>query len=232
MNPLISVIIPVFNGQAYLAQALESVLAQTYPDIEVVVVDDGSSDASLQVAAGFAERRLAGRLRLLQQSQRGPGAARNLAIKEARGDLLAFLDCDDTWTPNKLEIQITYLNDNPGVEGVFGFARQFYSPELSPEQRRKIYCPAQPQPGFVVGTLLIWRAAFERIGKFGEQWRVGEFVDWYCRAREQGFSYQLLPELMLMRRLHNHNLGLRERESVDLATILLGSLRRRRQDQA
>jgi glycosyltransferase involved in cell wall biosynthesis len=227
---LVSAIIPVFNGERFLAQAISSVLDQSYGELEVLVVDDGSSDGSFRLASELAARQP--RIRVLGQAHGGPGAARNLGVLQASGDLFAFLDADDLWTPDKLKLQMAHLREHPEVEAVFGLARQFHSPELTPEQAQKIRCPEKAQPGMVAGTLLIRRASFQRVGLFAETWQVGEFVDWYCRAQEAGLRSELLPQLVLLRRLHGQNLGVLQPNHKDFATILLNSLRRRRQSHS
>jgi glycosyltransferase involved in cell wall biosynthesis len=105
--PKVSVVIPNYNYAYYLGHAVESVLSQTYRNLEIVVVDDGSEDASEQVIAGYGER-----VRLIKQKNQGVSAARNTGVRETRGELVAFLDADDLWTPSKLERQVRcYLDD-------------------------------------------------------------------------------------------------------------------------
>src|SRR5688500_924354 len=108
-QPLVSVIIPVYNGARFLRAALESVFAQTYRPIEVIVVDDGSADDSGVIAQSFPE------VRYIRQENQGVAAARNNAIEAARGEFFAFLDQDDLWTPEKLRLQIEHLLDHPEV---------------------------------------------------------------------------------------------------------------------
>src|SRR5947208_1919794 len=98
MSPLVSVVIPVFNRHRYVREAIESVLAQTYPAVEVVVTDDGSTDETPDVLRSFGDR-----IRVITQPNAGIAAARNVAVGAARGSLIALLDSDDRWLPNKLE---------------------------------------------------------------------------------------------------------------------------------
>jgi glycosyltransferase involved in cell wall biosynthesis len=108
-NPSVSVVIPAYNAERFIAEAIQSVLAQTYEVTEIIVVDDGSSDHTCEVAAGFA------RTRVLKQPNGGPGAARNTGIKAASGDWIALLDSDDLWLPRKTEIQLGYITPETGV---------------------------------------------------------------------------------------------------------------------
>lgn len=106
-GPLVSVIIPVYNGQAYVGQALESALCQTYPHIEVLAIDDGSTDGSLGVLEHYAARDP--RMRVFRQQNSGVASARNRCIQESRGELIANLDADDLWQPTKIERQVHRL---------------------------------------------------------------------------------------------------------------------------
>lgn len=191
-KPTISVIIPVYNGERFLAEAIRSVLDQTLPPDEVIVVDDGSTDGSAALAGQVAC------VLVLRQPNRGVGAALNLGISHARGDLLAFLDADDRWVLDKLEQQVEAFRMNPALDMVFGHVRQFHhSQHLAEEQR----------PGVHRGALLIRRHAFVRVGAFAEDPAVNEIVDWYARSRAAGLHSLMLPGVVLERRIHAHNSG-------------------------
>ncbi len=117
VRPRVSVVVPVFNGAAHVSDAIESVLAQTAGDLELIVVDDGSTDDTAAVIAGHADRDL--RIVPLARPHRGLSAARNAGLAVARADLVAFLDADDVWLPRKLEAQIAWLTAHPGCEACF-----------------------------------------------------------------------------------------------------------------
>jgi glycosyltransferase involved in cell wall biosynthesis len=220
-EPLISVVIPVYNCERYLAEAIESVLAQAYRPIEVIVVDDDSTDGSADVA-----RRFAPSVRYCFQPHSGLGAAWNGGVDLARGEFFAFLDADDLWVEDKLALQMAAFDDDPGLDIVFGHVEQFLSPELS---EVKVRYPARIMPGYSAGTMLIRRDAFLRAGPFASIWKVGQFVDWYSRVVEKGLRSLILPGVVMKRRLHTTNMGIRERESrTDYVRILKASLDRRR----
>src|SRR5581483_4919202 len=128
-DPLVSCIVPVFNGERYLADALDSIFAQTYQSIEVIVADDGSSDKSRSVAASYGAR-----VRWMSQATAGPAATRNLGVRAARGDLLAFLDADDLWKPRKLEYQVAQLREHSELQACVTHAQMFWAPELAAEE--------------------------------------------------------------------------------------------------
>ena len=218
--PLVSAVIPAYNAQAYVAQAIESVLAQTYAPVEIVVVDDGSDDGTERVVRGFGPR-----VRLYRQAHGGPGAARNLGVAKSTGPLLAFLDADDLWMPDKLERQVEALQQSSECGMVFGMVQQFQQGGGT----------EPPQPGHFAGTLLVRREAFNKVGPFAEDLHVAEFIDWYARATDLGLTWRLLDQVVLRRRIHGENLGVRERSaSSDYLHVLKDALdrRRRRTDTA
>ena len=208
MNPLISVMIGAYNAAPYLGEAIESVFAQDYEPIELIVVDDGSTDGTADVARSFAE------VQVVQQENGGNGAARNRAVENASGELYAFLDADDRFTPGKLTLQKAALDADPGLDIVFGHVREFLSPELDEETRAGLRPPApEPMPWTAPNLMLVRRASFERVGPFTTAVRVGVTVDWFARAAEAGLRYSILPDVVLERRLHTQNNGLRESAS-------------------
>ena len=224
MNPLVSVMIGVYNAAPYVGEAIESVLAQDYEPIELIVVDDGSTDGSGEVARSFAE------VRVVRQENAGNGAARNRAVEEAQGTLYAFLDADDRFTPGKLNLQKAALDADPTLDMVFGHVREFLSPELDEATRATLRPPApEPMPWTAPNLMLVRRASFERVGPFTAAVRVGVTVDWFARAAEAGLRYAVLPEVVLERRLHTQNNGLRESASrSQYIEVLRQAMERRR----
>jgi glycosyltransferase involved in cell wall biosynthesis len=226
VTPTISVMIGVFNAEPYLGEAISSVLAQDYEPLELIVVDDGSDDGSADVARSFPE------VRYVFQENAGNGAARNRAVEEASGELFAFLDADDRFTPGKLKLQKATLDADPGLDMVFGHVQEFLSPELDEATRQALRPPApEPMPWTAPNLMLIRRESFERVGPFSSTLRVGVTVDWFARASEAGLRYMILPDVVLERRLHTQNNGLRERDSRSqyLQVIRAAMLRRREQ---
>jgi glycosyltransferase involved in cell wall biosynthesis len=224
-EPLISVMIPAFNAAPYLGEAITSALAQTHSRIEVIVVDDGSEDGTLEVARSFGDQ-----VRAIRQQRGGNGAARNAAVSLASGSLFAFLDADDRFTPAKLELQMAALAADPELDMVFGLVREFVSPELSAEVQAGIRPPAAPQPWASPNLMLIRRPAFERVGPFNADLRVGVTVDWYARATEARLRSLVLSEVVLERRLHTQNNGIREQDArSQYIQVLRASIERRRQ---
>ncbi len=224
-RPLVSVIIPVYNGERYLAEAIESVLSQTYRPIEVIVVDDGSTDDSADVAQRYVPP-----VRYYYQSNSGLGATQNKGINLAEGSLFAFLDADDVWVADKLTRQTSDFNANSKLDMVFGHVSQFHCPELDEHLKTKLGHDGEIMPGYSTGTMLIKRDSFFRVGLFETGWQVGDFVDWYAKAIERGLKGFMLPEVVMRRRIHGNNMGIRERKhQTDYVHILKASLDRRRE---
>ena len=221
---MISVILPVHNGELYLAEALESIRANQGFPLEILVIDDGSSDGSASLAQSFPQ------VRYFRQEQAGPGAARHRGLQEARGQWVGFLDADDRWTSDKLAVQMEYLQLRPEVAGVFGAVRQFISPDLSPTEAGQLRCDPAPSRGQLPGSFLMRREVYDLVGPMSSTYQVGEFIDWCMRAQERGCHFADLNQVVLERRLHRSNLGRRQRDSrQDYARIAMAALRRRRQ---
>ena len=221
---LVSVMIGAYNAAPYLGEAIDSVFAQTYRPLELIVVDDGSTDGTGDVALAYGDR-----ITFARQENGGNGAARNTAVGLASGSYFAFLDADDRFTERKLELQMEELRRDPGLDVVFGHVREFVSPELSPELRAGVREPAPVSPWAAPNLMLIRRESFERVGLFSTEHRVGVTVDWFARATEAGLKTLVVPEVVLERRLHTENNGLREsNQRSQYLQVLKASIDRRR----
>jgi glycosyltransferase involved in cell wall biosynthesis len=196
----ISVIIPAFNAALYLAETIESILKQTFPPYEIIIVDDGSTDKTVEVASSYISKGI----KLVQKKHQGISGTRNAGIKQSTGNYLAFLDADDLWNAKKLEKQVALLEKKSSVSGVFVNIQQFISPDLSNNKNRYI-CPATPQAGYSAGALLISRASFLQVGFFSEELKAGEFIEWYLRAKQRNLIFEMLPDVLMYRRIHGNN---------------------------
>ncbi|HEY3305032.1 MAG TPA: glycosyltransferase family A protein [Candidatus Binatia bacterium] len=200
---LISCIVPVFNGERYLRETLDSILAQTYRPLEVIVVDDGSTDGTAAVVTQYGAR-----VRYLSQPNSGPATARNLGLVAALGEFTAFLDADDLWHPEKIARQITRFHKRPEIELCFTGFKNFWMPELAEEESRYQGHPlAGPQSAWSICTLLARRVAFEKFGNFHDGAREFENMTWFLRAVEQGAVIDVLSDLLMYRRLHPNNIS-------------------------
>ncbi|HEX8294533.1 MAG TPA: glycosyltransferase family A protein [Pyrinomonadaceae bacterium] len=223
MTPLVSVIIPVYNCERYLAEAVESVLVQSRSPHEVIVIDDGSRDGSARVAQGFGRS-----VRYRFQENAGTGAARNHGASLARGDMVAFLDADDVWSEDKTARQLAAFEADPSLDIVSGQLEHFHSPELDEDLKRKIYCPPRLMPAALAGAL-IRREFYERVGVFETNLRVGEGLGWWMRAADAGARMLTLPDRVVRRRLHRTNQTVRNRAHLnEYARVIKAALDRRR----
>jgi glycosyltransferase involved in cell wall biosynthesis len=220
---LVSVIVPVFNGERFLRPALESVLAQDYRPFELLVVDDGSSDGSAAIARSFAE------VTYLNQPNAGVAAARNAGLAAARGQFIAFLDQDDQWVAGKLRIQIEYLEAHPEIDFLRGYVCPFLEPGIAPPRWLKPEHLESPFPSLEPGSWLVRRSAFERVGLLDSSFRTGDDSDWFVRARDAGLAMDTLPETLLLKRIHGANLSYEENVTRhEWMRILKESIHRRR----
>jgi glycosyltransferase involved in cell wall biosynthesis len=221
----ISVIIPAFNAERYLAAAIDSVFDQTLQPDEVIVVNDGSTDLTAAVLAGYGDR-----INVIAQPNGGIAVANNRGVAAANGSFLCFLDADDLWVADKLEKQMDWMTRHPETEAVFGHVRQFVSEDLNENDRSRFLCPLDAQAGVMKITMLIRRTAFGRVGTFDEGLRNADFVDWYARALDHGLRTHMLPEVVALRRQHNANLGVvaRDAQRRDNVAVLKRALDRRR----
>jgi glycosyltransferase involved in cell wall biosynthesis len=202
-SPLVSCIVPVFNGEGYLREALDSILAQTYRPMEIIVADDGSTDGTAALVADYG-----GQVRYLFQPNAGTAAACNLGLTAAQGDFVAFLAADDLWHPEKLSRQISRFQARPDLDLCVTHVQNFWIPELQEEAERfRHHRIAQPLPGYVPQTLLARRALFERVGNFNAALRHADATDWFLRAAERGAVMELLRDVLVYRRLHQRNLS-------------------------
>ena len=222
-GPRVSVIVPVYNGAAFLRETLGSVLGQTYAASEVIVVDDGSSDRSDQVVAEFPA------VRYLRKANGGPASARNLGITASSFEFLAFIDQDDLWHPAKLERQLACFEAEPELDLCYTLVDFFWDPALSAEARAYLEHPRTRRvPGYTTPTLLARRAAFDRVGPLDAALWFGDGTDWTMRAMDAGLRSKLLPEVLLYHRMHGANLTRRrERSKREFVKIVRSHLERR-----
>lgn len=200
-DPLISCIVPVFNGERFLAETLDSILGQTYRPLEIIVVDDGSSDATAELAAGYAPR-----VTCLRQDNRGAASAKNRGVAASRGEHIAFLDADDLWLPGKLERQAAWLRERPGFRLCLTRFQNFWMPELAAEAQQHEDGPlGQPLSAWQIGTVLVSRETFDRVGPFPDVSVGNENMLWFLRAAKAGATIEVLPEVLMRRRFHHGN---------------------------
>ena len=198
-SPGISCVIPVYNGAQYLGEAIESILNQTAPALEIIVFDDGSRDGSAEVARSFGSR-----IRYERQDHRGVSAARNNGIRLAKGDLVCLLDADDVFVGRKLEVQGERFRIRPELEFCAALTENFWSPELREDERNHESIMREAWPRHL-STWLFRTSLFRRIGGFDENMPLSQDVDWLVRVTIGKAVCETVPLVLSRRRLHRLN---------------------------
>ena len=204
MNKKVSVIIPTYNRAHFIKSAIDSVLSQTYNDLELIVVDDGSTDETSEILAGYGDK-----FHYIQQNHQERSAARNKGIHFAKGEYIAFLDSDDVWLPDKLARQIPILdNALSNVVLVHGY-KQVVDNTLKPlpgyeKKLRRLYSLAEKgkekyesylmSPCIFTSTVLVRRSALLEIGDYDVTINGREDLDLYLRLLLRGYSFVFIPE--------------------------------------
>jgi glycosyltransferase involved in cell wall biosynthesis len=210
----LTVIMPLHNAAPWVGDAIASVLANADGLLELLVIDDGSTDDGAAIAEGFGPP-----VRVVRQPCRGPAAARNAGIAQARGTVVGFLDADDLWVVGRPDPRRALLDD-PEVDLVMARAQPVAGDPLRPY--------GEPTVGIQVGTWLMRRSVFERHGGMDERLRHAEDVDWLLRLREAGVRLVLSDAVTTHYRLRDGSLT-RDREATrhGLLAVLHASLQRR-----
>lgn len=223
MEPLVSVVIAVYNGEKYLSEAIESVVEQTYPFVEIILVNDGSTDRTEAIAQKYGST-----VRYFYQMNRGQPAALNQGVLEVRGDYITFLDADDVYFKDKILSQVKFLEKRREIDFIFGYVEQFISPELEEGIRKKWACPSKMSPCYLAATGLFRKECFDRAGLFNEEQKIGAFIEWYMRAEEKGLKNEVASVPVLRRRIHDHNMGIQfQHARLEYVKIVKAALKRR-----
>jgi hypothetical protein len=198
-RPLISVIIPVFNGEHFIRDAVENVLSQNYPALEIIIINDGSTDGTEAII-----QQLPFDIRYFSQNNCGPSAARNKGIQDASGEFITFLDVDDLWPENNLNIMVDEMLKNPEMDVIRGYAQLM---EFNKISGRYDYL-GNPKESFsdYIGAAIYRKTAFEKVGLFDSMLRFAEDVDWFMRANEKKLKMKRLEEISLFVRRHGGNM--------------------------
>jgi glycosyltransferase involved in cell wall biosynthesis len=225
-QPFISVIIPVFNGEAFLAEAIESILRQDYHPLEIIIVDDGSTDGTATIASSYS----AG-VRYVYQPNSGPAAARNRGLKMANGEVIGFLDADDLWPENKIEHQLARLTDDPSVEIVIGLQLLVRIDGIV-DGKHTFENLSNPRINLSLGCALVRRSVFDIVGFFDETLYYCDDWDWFMRARELGVPMLIHQDVTLIARRHEGNMTNRVElgNHYAIRMIKMSLDRRRRKD--
>jgi glycosyltransferase involved in cell wall biosynthesis len=226
MQYKVSVIIPLYNTEKYIDQAIQSILQQNYKITQIIVVDDGSTDSGAEIVKKYPE------IELIQQENKGLKRTLNIGLEFATGEIIGFLDADDRWTPNKVEVQLNILHKNPSIDLVFARSKRFKMVALGDGTEREEFIDVVKGKSLTNG--LYKKQVFDKIGNFNEVHHTHTFIEWFDRAIFHNLNVMDLEDVLYERRIHDSNMGIiykeRQREQY-LATIKASLDRRRNQEK-
>ena len=238
-TPKVSVVMPTYNAERYLAQAIDSVLAQTYRDFEFLIVNDGSSDGTLDIAEAYAQKDP--RIRIISQENQGGAAARNNGMEVARGEWIAMMDADDLMLPNRLERQLAFLRENPDVAVASAFVYHIDAQnrvigqnesDLTNREMLQRKLTLNAPFGFSHPAVILNKKTVQAVGGYRPQFEPAEDIDLWNRVAENGHTVLVQPEFLLKYRIHvNSVCALKMREQVETSRWMEESLRRRRRGE-
>ncbi|MCE9642889.1 MAG: glycosyltransferase [Candidatus Andersenbacteria bacterium] len=220
MNPLVSVVIPVYNAEHFLEQAIESILAQDYAPLEIIAVNDGSTDASADILRTYAEY-----IRIIDQKNSGVASARNKGFAAARGEYISFLDNDDIFLPRKISAQVEYLEKHPDIHMCVPLCEGFLE--------NGVQKPGWVRDGFLdvmhrnlsPSAWLIRKQLFSYVGAFDPQYSIASDTDWVARVLKAGYEIGTVEQLLWKKRVHqknaSHILSLSERANYNRELLSL-----------
>lgn len=221
-HPLLSVIIPVFNGEKLLSDAIESILSQGYPNLEIIVIDDGSTDNTKEVAMSFKEE-----VCYHSQKNQGPAVARNTGIKKSKGQIIGFLDADDVWSEGRVELLMGKFQEDSNLQIVMGHTISKVlegAKNIEPNLLKPHIIP-------VFGSALFKRSVFDKVGLIDESFWISEDQDWFMRAKEMKIPMKIIKDVVVIRRLHGDNMTNDTNwEKAGILKVLRKSIDRRRRD--
>ena len=215
-SPLVSCIIPVFDGERFVAESIDSALEQTYDPIEIVVVNDGSTDGTMALLGGYGEQ-----IKVIDQANAGVNAARIRGVEASSGSLLSFLDADDLWLPEKTQIQIERLAARPGAGICTCMIENFWEKELADEAERLRGTKHDGPRMASMQGMMISRKVFDRIGGLSTDILHYDEIDILLRAKAESVGIEHVDRVLVRRRIHDKNIsrGRGEQGRADLLRL-------------
>ena len=220
-NRLVSIIITTKNGGNYLEEVLRGIKSQNVDDLEIILIDDGSSDNSAQIAESF------GCVILRNPISKGYVAAKNMGLEIAKGKYVMFHDHDDIMNRDALPQMLQELQENAELSAVMMQVQDFFSPELSESERQKIIIRSGPYFGLFSGAILMKKDVFDKIGLFDAGIKTGEIIQWQDQMNKNNLAIKKLNFVATKKRVHSTNLGRidKESKSKDYAALLRAKIK-------
>jgi len=215
----------MFNSRRFIQDAIRSVRLQSYSPIEIIVIDDGSTDGSVNLI-----RSIEG-IRYSYQNHSGVASARNMGISKASGSFIAFLDADDLWDKEKIDMQIRLFNKDHELDCLFCRLENFFDPNSQlPSWLDPAHFSAEKFKSMKsLSTMIVRTEVYERVGLFDTKYRSGEDIEWFTRLKDTGIRTFFMPEVLVSRRLHDSNLSYQKNfKQKDLLKVLKASIDRNR----
>lgn len=224
-RPLVSIILPVKNGERFLAEGISSVLSQDYHPLELIVIDGQSTDKSAEIVRSFPEAKYS------LQTGVGINEAWNQGIDEASGEYIGFMGSDDIWEPNKIQKQIRYFKENPEFLCNITMVEMFLEKGITPPPSFRMELLGNAYPGYMLEALLAHRSIFKQIGGFLTNIPGPQDLDWWLRLKDSGKTVAILPETLVYKRIHDLNLSYSEKpihSNSSLLSAMQRSIKRKR----
>jgi glycosyltransferase involved in cell wall biosynthesis len=221
----LSVIIPLFNTEKYIEQAIQSLLNQTIKIDQIIVVDDGSTDGGAEIVKKHPQ------IELIQKENEGLKKTLNCGLSYAKGDFIGFLDADDRWKTNKLKVQLDFLESHPEVDIAFVNSERFKM--VKTETGESLEERLDVMNGKTLPTGLYRKQVFDKVGVFSVENQYHTFMEWLDRAQFNKINMEMIPELLYERRIHDSNMGIveKQRQRDQYLATLKASLDRRRNER-
>jgi len=200
-KPLVSVIVAVFNGENFFCQAMDSIIGQHYKNIEIIIVDDGSTDNTAELAKLYLEKP---NISYVLQENAGQAAAMNKGVSLATGEFLSFIDHDDLWEPTKLDVQLSAFTHDAELDVVYSHQKSFAENKASD----KLVFEREAIPSYVPSSMLIRKDSFLKVGYFDTNIQKGYFFPWFDLLKMKGLKMTMLPDLLYHRRVHGENISI------------------------
>jgi len=221
LNPLVSVILAVRNGERFLANAIESIIATMYPRMEIILIDGHSTDESCSIAARYPQ------VQIVTQDGFGISNAYNQGVTLARGEFVAFNSSDDIWSADKLDKQVDVLVRNPDVGIATGKSEFFLEPGTAVPDGFRQELLDSPPTAYIMETVLVRHDVFDHIGPFEPALRTAEDVDWFARVRDAGVKCVAVDAVVVRKRIHGDNSSLSKSNTGFLLAALRNSVQRK-----
>jgi glycosyltransferase involved in cell wall biosynthesis len=197
-TPTVSIVIPCYNAASYIDDTLQSLFCQTYEDLNIIFVDDGSSDSTADTLSLYKNR-----ITLIQVAHGGASKARNIGVTAAKGGLIAFMDADDVAHPNRIEKQVAVMESEPDTDLCHSNFCNFSQSNVTDLIANK--CIGSLTPRYLCGTVMMRRKTWSQVGPFNEGLQIAEYIEWQLRAIRTGIRMRYIDEVLYFRRIHAGN---------------------------